>query len=159
MKILVVFKDVSILEWRWRMDDSFGCFTSTMSRSKFMCFVTMFYVLKPKQNGYHFVEDSLKYNFLKEDARISITILLKFVLKAQMNDIPALVHLMAWHLPGDKPLSDTRRARLLTYICVTRLQCNKLLATIAVAYGTTPANYFRQEGSMSLYRACLFHWL
>ena len=26
--------------------------------------------------------------------------------KIQINDIPALVHIMAWRLPGDKPLSE-----------------------------------------------------
>ena len=37
---------------------------------------------------------------------MSIEIPLKFVLKGPVNDIPALVHIMTWHRPGDKPLSE-----------------------------------------------------
>ena len=37
---------------------------------------------------------------------ISIKISLKFVSKGLINNIPALVQIMAWRRPGDKPLSD-----------------------------------------------------
>ena len=36
---------------------------------------------------------------------MSIDISLKFVAKGQINDIQALVQIMAWRRPGDKPLS------------------------------------------------------
>ena len=36
----------------------------------------------------------------------SIKILLKFVLKGPINNIPALIQIMAWRRPGDKPLSE-----------------------------------------------------
>ena len=39
-----------------------------------------------------------------------------------MNDIPALVQIMAWRRPGDKPLSGPMMVRLATHICVTRPQ-------------------------------------
>ena len=48
--------------------------------------------------------------------------LLKFVSKGQINDIPALVQIMAWRRPGDKPLSEPMMVSLTTHICVTRLQ-------------------------------------
>ena len=53
---------------------------------------------------------------------ISITISLKFVPKGPINNIPALVQIMAWRRPGDKPLSEPVMVRLLTYICATRPQ-------------------------------------
>ena len=36
----------------------------------------------------------------------SIKISLKFVHKGPINNIPALVQMMAWRRPGDKPLSE-----------------------------------------------------
>ena len=39
-----------------------------------------------------------------------------------INDIPALVHIIAWCRPGDKPLSEPMRVSLPTHICVTRFQ-------------------------------------
>ena len=39
-------------------------------------------------------------------AAISIEFSLKFVPKDPINNIPALVQIMAWHLAGDKPLSE-----------------------------------------------------
>ena len=50
---------------------------------------------------------------------ISIKILLKFVSKGSIINIPALVQIMAWHCPGAKPLSGPMMVRLLTHICVT----------------------------------------
>ena len=47
---------------------------------------------------------------------------LKFVLKVQIDNIPALVPIMAWRRPGDKPLSETMMVSLLTLTCVTRPQ-------------------------------------
>ena len=45
---------------------------------------------------------------------------LKFVPTCQINNIAALVQIMACRLPGDKPLSETMVISLLTHICVTR---------------------------------------
>ena len=39
-----------------------------------------------------------------------------------INIIPALVQIMAWRRPGDKPLSEPMMVSLLTHICVTRPQ-------------------------------------
>ena len=46
-----------------------------------------------------------KSNFLTEDMWIALDISLKFIPKGPINNIPALVQIMAWHRPGDKPLS------------------------------------------------------
>ena len=78
--------------------------------------------LRPRQNGRHFADDIFKCIFLNENVRISIKISLKFVPKDPINNIPALVQIMAWHRPGDKPLSEPMMVTLLTHICVTRPQ-------------------------------------
>ena len=43
--------------------------------------------------------------FLNENVQISIKISLRFLPKGPIDDIPVLVQVMAWHWPGDKPLS------------------------------------------------------
>ena len=78
--------------------------------------------LRPWQNGRHFADDILKCIFLNENARISLKMSLKFVPKVRINNIPALVQIMAWRRPGDKPLSEPMMFSLLTHICVTRPQ-------------------------------------
>ena len=76
--------------------------------------------LRPRQNGRHFADDIFKYIFLNENVWIPIRISLKFVPKGPINNIPALVQIMAWRRPGDKPLSEPVMFGLLTHICVTR---------------------------------------
>ena len=89
-----------------------------------LCFNT----LRPRQNGHHFADDTFKHIFLNENIRISIKISLKFVPMGPINNIPALVHIMAWRRPGDKPLSEPLMVRLPTHICVTRPQwVNKII--------------------------------
>ena len=78
--------------------------------------------LRPKQYGRHFADDIFKCIFLNENAWILLGISLKFVSKVQINNIPALVQIMAWRRPGDKPLSEPMVVSLLTHICVTRPQ-------------------------------------
>ena len=78
--------------------------------------------LRPRQNGRHFADDTFKPIFLNENIRISIKISLKFVPKVPINNISALVQIMAWRPPGDKPLSEPMMVCLLTHICVTRPQ-------------------------------------
>ena len=44
--------------------------------------------------------------FMDENIWIPIKISLKFVPEGPVNNIPALVQIMAWRRPGDKPLSE-----------------------------------------------------
>ena len=83
--------------------------------------------LSPKQHGRHFPDNIFKCIFLNEHVKISIKISLKFVPKGPINIIPALVQIMAWRRPGDKPLSEPMMVNLLTHICVTRPQWVKLI--------------------------------
>ena len=78
--------------------------------------------LRPRQNGRHFADDTFKRIFLNENVIISIKISLKFVPKGRIKIIPALVQIMAWRRPGDKPLSEPMMVRLPTHICVSRPQ-------------------------------------
>ena len=78
--------------------------------------------LRPRQNGRRFADDTFKRIFLNENARISIEVSLRFVPKGPINNIPALVQIMAWCRSGEKPLSEPMMVSLLTHICVTRLQ-------------------------------------
>ena len=78
--------------------------------------------LRPRQNGRHLANDTIIRIFLNENIRISIKISLKFVPKGPINNIPALVQIMAWRRSGDKPLSEPMVVSLLTHICVTRPQ-------------------------------------
>ena len=78
--------------------------------------------LGPRQNGRHFADDTFNRIFVNENVRISIKFSLKFVPKGSINNIPALVQIMAWRRPGDKPLSGPMMVRLQTHICVTRPQ-------------------------------------
>ena len=83
-------------------------------------------ILRPRQNGRHFADDIFKYIFLNENVWIPIKISLKFVPKGRINNIPALVQIMAWRRPGDKPLSEPMMVSLHTHICVTRPQLIKI---------------------------------
>ena len=83
---------------------------------------TSFNSLRPRQNGRLFADDTFKRIFLNETIRIWTKNSLKFVPKGLINNIPALVLIMAWHRPGDKPLSEPMLVRSLTHICVTRPQ-------------------------------------
>ena len=78
--------------------------------------------LRPRQHGCHFADNTFNRIFLNENVRISISISLKFVPKGLINNIQALVQIMAWRRPGDKPLSEPITVNLLTHICVTRPQ-------------------------------------
>ena len=78
--------------------------------------------LRPRQNGRHFPDDIFKCIFLNENIWISLKIPLKFVPRGPINNSPALVQIMAWRRPGDKPLSEPMLVFVPTHICVTRPQ-------------------------------------
>ena len=57
-----------------------------------------------------------------ENVWISIKILVKFVQKGPINNIQALVQIMAWCRPGAKALSEPMMVGLPMHICVSRPQ-------------------------------------
>ena len=58
------------------------------------------------QNGRNFANDIFNCIFLNEKVWIAIKMPLQGVPKGQINNIPALVQIMALCRPGDKPLSE-----------------------------------------------------
>ena len=78
--------------------------------------------LRPRQSERHFADDIFNYISLIENIWIPIKISLKFFPMGPNNKIPALVQIMAWRHPGDKPLSEPMIYSLPTHICVTRPQ-------------------------------------
>ena len=56
---------------------------------------------------------------------------MKFVPKVPINNIQALVHIMAWRRLGDKPLSEPMMVSFPTHICVTRSQWVNFNAKLA----------------------------
>ena len=77
---------------------------------------------KSQTNGCNFADDIFKCIFLNEKVWIPIKISLKFVPKGPINNIPAMVRVMAWRRPSDKSLSEPMMVSLPTHICVARPQ-------------------------------------
>ena len=106
--------------------------------------LNVFNTLRPRQHGCHFVDDTFKRIFLNENVGISIKISLNFVHKGPINNIRALVQIMAWRRPGDKPLSEPMVGSLLTHICITRPQWVNCLLACVLHWKIMPLilNYF-----------------
>ena len=73
-----------------------------------------------RQNGRHFADNILRCIFVNKNVSISVKISLKFVPKHPINNIPALVQIMAWRQSGNKPLSELMMVIFLVHICVTQ---------------------------------------
>ena len=78
--------------------------------------------LRPRQNRRRFADDIFNCFSVIENIWIPIKISLKFDPRGPINSIPALVQIMAWRRPGDKPLSEPMLNNLPTHICVLRPQ-------------------------------------
>ena len=116
---------VEVFNERWLM-----CFTALLKQcfsphnkanksDKQVCDIN---TLRPRQSCRHFADDIFKCIFLNENVSISLQFSPTFVPKVWINNIPALVQIMAWCQPGDKPLSVPIMVNLLTHICITRPQ-------------------------------------
>ena len=93
--------------------------------------------LKPRQNVDHFTNDIFKCIFL--NVWILIKISLKSVLKGPNNSIPALIQIMAWRRPDDKPLFEPMLVSLLTHICVTGPQwANRISKNLCTLFTVSP---------------------
>ena len=107
--------------------------------------------LRARQDGRLFPEDIFTSIFFNENVQILIKISLTFVPKAPINNIPALVQIMAWRRPGDKPLSEPMMVSLLMHICVTRPQWVNMIQI-------TPKRYNFDLLSVYLHLFALTHW-
>ena len=68
-----------------------------------------------------FTDDILERILLNENIRIPIQCSMKFVPKCPIDNLPALVLIMAWRRIGDKPLSELILTSSPTHICGTRV--------------------------------------
>ena len=76
--------------------------------------------LRLRQDGRYLTDYIFKRIFLNENVKISIDISQNFVPNGPINNIPALVQIMAWHWPGAKPLSESLMVSLLKDIAWRR---------------------------------------
>ena len=106
--------DISIIDRYNSFDNRHGFFVSNGN--------TNLNTLRLRQNGCHFPEDICKCIFMNENVWILIEIPLGFVRKGPIDNIPALVQIMAWCWSGSKPLSQPMMFSLLMYICITQPQ-------------------------------------
>ena len=89
------FRDIFQSKSKWiqifLVKKAFGNIVWEMSAISFqpLCINT----LRPRQNGRHFADDTFQYIFLNENFGKNS---LKFVPKGPINNIPALVQIMAW---------------------------------------------------------------
>ena len=127
------FKSISNLKLQSLYDDVFSsihaCLPSDWISAGACMFSCLFLhnpklvnTLRPGQNGRRFADDVFKCIFLNENVWILHKVSLKFVPEVPIDNIPALVQILAWSLSGDKPLSEPMMVSLLTHICVTRPQ-------------------------------------
>ena len=73
---------------------------------------------------------------------------LKCVPEGPINNIQALVQIMAWRRPGDKPLSEPMNVNLLTHICVTRPQWVNVICQSQIGRITSMAWWITAENTL-----------
>ena len=116
--------------------------------------------LRLRHNGRHFTDNIFKCIFLNENVSILIKISLNFNPKGPINDIPALVQIMAWHQPGEKQLFEPVMASLLMLIwslglceltCLEQVPSIKILkAFLGTVFKVIIISRWNEYGNISL---------
>ena len=121
------------------------------------CGVRIVNTLRPRQTGCRFADDVFKCIFFNENVLISLKISPKFVPKVPINNIPALVQILAWCRSGKKPLSEPMIVSLLTHIYAS-LGLNELThwGLLTQKYVNCPFYLFPRE---TIGHSCLRGWL
>ena len=87
-------------------------------------------------------------HFLNENISILNKISLKFVSTGQINNMPTLVHIMAWRRSGDKPLSEPMMVSLPTHKCVIRPQWfERMTRSVTSQWSGTVSNLIKSSFS------------
>ena len=114
--------------------------------------------MKKHKDALRCADDIFKRIFFNENVWISITIPLKFIPKGPINNIPAMVQIMAWRRPGDKPLSD--KCWLVHWRIYASLGLNEFTAFISE---TVCSNFSLTLGLHDIYGGSdterIGHWL
>ena len=84
------------------------------------------YTLRGRQDGRHFTDDIFRHIFLNENVWILNEISLKIVPKDPINNISALVQIMAWRWRGNKPLSAPMGVSLLMHMSLAFSELTEL---------------------------------
>ena len=113
-----IFKWVAVISQKWE-DTRIVVITMTAMRSAHVYRLWLvadnmadIKTLRPRQNGCHFPNGIFKRIF-SEFKMCKFP--QKFVPKGPMNNMPALVQIMAWRRTGDKPLSEPMMVRSPTH--------------------------------------------
>ena len=109
--------------------------------------------LRRRQEGSQFL-GIFKCILLNENIWISIEISPKLVSKGPINYIPALVQIMSWRRPGDKPLSEPVIVRLLTHTSITRSRWVKRLDCFT-EFNTQSVHGFSSDMKLPFYLTLL----
>ena len=89
--------------WKQKLILLYTCLFLISNKSMPMQYINTW---SPRQNGHHVPDDISECIFSNDYIWIAIKIwLLKFAPEGPIN-IPALLQIMAWRRPGDKPLSE-----------------------------------------------------
>ena len=96
--------------------------------------------------------------FFNENVRISLKISLKFVSKGPINNILALVQIMGWRRPGNKPLSQPIMVRLQTHICITQPQLTDMYIYICTGWIRKSLNVSELENEYHTGDTAVLHW-
>ena len=87
------------------------------------------FALRPRQNGHHFADDIFKCISLNENVWIPIKILLKFVPKSPINNIPSLVqishYLSQWWLAYWRIYASLGLNELITHLGTSKTDWGK----------------------------------
>ena len=95
--------------------------------------VICFNTLRPKQNGGNFADDPFKCIFFNETVGILIKISLKFVPKGPINNIPALVQIMA--CGANQATSHFLNQWWIVYWCIyASLGLNELILNVYIPW-------------------------
>ena len=76
------------------------------------------------------ISQTIFWMYFLEGECMNFDINLEFVTKGPINNIPALVQIMAWRWPGDRPLCEPMMIRIPTLICVTLPRPNELITDV-----------------------------
>ena len=80
------------------------CYNTSQSLRVLSEALLVFNTLRPRQSGFHFVDDIFKCSFMDEIFCILIQISQNFVPQCLIANKAVLVKGMAWYRTGDKPL-------------------------------------------------------
>ena len=94
------------LSWKFHQNDDIFVLVKVSETAWNSCHEDV-NTLRPRQNGCHFPDDIYKCIFLNENIWFKFKVSLEFAPKGPINNISALVQIMAWRRPGDKPLSES----------------------------------------------------